>query len=106
MNNKFRFVVSTMLTQVFEDYIQFVGDNYGVNREEFIKDFKAKLDSQTKVNKVHAELIEYEPNRIILQTSHFNPVAKEYTNHYLWVFTSKGDRKYDWDLNRFRALPQ
>ena len=81
--NKFRFKVSTMLEQVEDDYIKFVGDNYGVNRDEFL-----------------------EPNRIIIQTSKYNTVAKEYKDHYLWIFTNKGDRKYDWDLNRFRALPQ
>ena len=30
--NKFRFKVSTMLEQVEDDYIKFVGDNYGVNQ--------------------------------------------------------------------------
>lgn len=105
--NKFRFKVSTMLEQVEEDYIKFVGDNYGVNRDEFLKDFKNKLNLEShRAFTVHAELIEYEPNRIIIQTSKYNTIAKEYNNHYLWVFTNKGDRKYDWDLNRFRALPQ
>lgn len=106
--NKFRFKVSTMLEQVEEDYIKFVGDNYGVNRDEFLKDFKAKLNLESHFisTTVHAELIEYEPNRIIIQTSKYNTIAKEYKDHYLWVFTSNGDKKYDWDLNRFRALPQ
>lgn len=105
--NKFRFKVSTMLEQVEDDYIKFVGDNYGVNRDEFLKDFKAKLNLESyNVSTVHAELLEYEPNRIIIQTSKYNTIAKEYKDHYLWVFTNNGDRKYDWDLNRFRALPQ
>lgn len=105
--NKFRFKVSTMLEQVEDDYIKFVGDNYGVNRDEFLKDFKAKLNLESHhVSTVHAELIEYEPNRIIIQTSKYNTIAKEYKDHYLWVFTSNGDKKYDWDLIRFRALPQ
>lgn len=105
--NKFRFKVSTMLEQVEEDYIKFVGDNYGVNRDEFLKYFRAKLNLEShQAFTVHAELIEYEPNLIIIQTSKYNTIAKEYNNHFLWVFTSKGDKKYDWDLNRFRALPQ
>ena len=96
--NKFRFKVSTMLEQVEDDYIKFIGDNYGVNRDEFLKDFKAKLNLESHhVSTVHAEL---------LQTSKYNTISKEYKDHYLWVFTNKGDRKYDWDLNRFRALPQ
>lgn len=106
MNNKFRFKVSTMLEQVEDNYIKFVGDNYGVNRDEFLKNFKAKLNLESRVFTVHAELIEYKPNHIILQTSKYNTVANEYQDHYLWVFTNNGDKKYDWDLNRFRALPQ
>ena len=74
--NKFRFKVSTMLEQVEDDYIKFVGDNYGVNRDEFLKDFKAKLNLESPhVSTVHAELIEYEPNRIIIQTSKYNTIA-------------------------------
>lgn len=46
--NKFRFKVSTMLEQVEDDYIKFVGDNYGVNRDEFLKDFKAKLNLESQ----------------------------------------------------------
>lgn len=107
MNNKFGFKVSTMLEQVEDSYIKFVGDNYGVNRDEFLKNFKAKLNSERphKLTTVHAELIEYEPNRIIIQTSKYNTLLNEYKDHYLWVFTNKGDKKYDWDLNRFWALP-
>lgn len=41
--NKFRFKVSTMLEQVEDDYIKFVGDNYGVNRDEFLKDSRINL---------------------------------------------------------------
>ena len=105
--NKFRFKVSTMLAQVADDYMKFGGDKYCVNRDEFLKDFKAKLNLESPhVSTVHAELIEYEPNRIIIQTSKYYTIANEYKDHYLWVFTNKGDRKYDWDLNRFRALPQ
>ena len=105
--NKFRFKVSTMLEQVEEDYIKFVGDNYGVNRDEFLKDFRAKLKLESHhISTVHAEVSEYERNRIVSQSSKYNTIAKEYNNHHLWVFTSKGDKKYDWDLNRFQAQPQ
>ena len=56
--NKFRFKVSTMLEQVEDDYIKFVGDNYGVNRDEFLKDFRAKLNLESHhISTVHAELI-------------------------------------------------
>ena len=56
--NKFRFKVSTMLEQVEDDYIKFIGDNYGVNRDEFLKDFKAKLNLESHhVSTVHAELL-------------------------------------------------
>lgn len=105
-NNKFKFVTSTMFNQVEEDYIQFVGDNHQLKSEEFIKAFKAKLNSQSKVNRIHAEILKYRPNYIILQTSQFNPVAQEYKDHYLWVFTKTGEGKYNWSLNRYRALPQ
>lgn len=75
--NKFRFKVSTMLEQVEDDYIKFVGDNYGVNRDEFLKDFKAKLNLESHhVSTVHAELIEYEPNRIIIRPLSIIPYQK------------------------------
>lgn len=68
-----------MLEQVEDDYIKFVGDNYGVNRDEFLKDFKNKLNLESHhVSTVHAELLEYEPNRIIIQTSKYNTISKEY----------------------------
>jgi len=104
MNKKFRFVTTTILGSVVEDYIRFVGDNYGIDREKFLEKFRAKLNSQIKTNKEHAELMKYEPNHIIIQTSRFISVESEYINHYLWVFTNKSGKKYDWELTRFRIV--
>lgn len=110
MKTKFIFKSLTMLQDVEDQYIKFIGDNIdllndytGTNSKYMmLKRFLELYQKSTKL-KVHGEIIKFFPGLLIIQTSKYVQNG-EYKDYTLWIFTHNSPAKYDWSLQKIKAL--
>lgn len=98
---KFRFVSTSILNDVEEMYLRFIGDNHELSEKELLDKFKELNQSPNHITG-HAEIMVNNHNKLIIQTSKFNRISKEYYDPMLWVFIKQSSEKYSWTLSRFR----
>lgn len=99
MDKKFKFITTSILDDVKESYLRFVGDNCNLDDKEFLAMFKELISSKNHVT-LHAEIMVRALDRVIIQTVKFNKATNEYYDHMLWVFVKVA---YGWVLHRFRT---
>lgn len=103
MDKKFKFSTTSILGDVEESYLKFMGDNCSLDDKEFLAKFKELISSKNHVT-IHAEIMVRALDRIIIQTVKFNKATNEYYDHILWVFVKlTPTSKYGWVLHRFRT---
>lgn len=102
MDKKFKFSTTSILGDVEESYLRFIGDNCNLDDKEFLAKFKELISSKNHVT-LHAEIMVKGSDRTIIQTVKFNKATNEYYDHMLWVFIKITSSKYSWVLHRFRT---